>query len=101
MADDELLQRTTDIARRFLNGLPDRPVAPSASLEELRASLVTPLPDEGEAPTRVIENLARNADPGLVAMAGPRYFGFVIGGHLPTALAADWLTSTWGQNAGI
>jgi glutamate/tyrosine decarboxylase-like PLP-dependent enzyme len=101
MADNELLQRTTDIALRFLNGLPDRPVAPSASLEELRASLVTPLPDRGEDATTVIEDLARNADPGLVAMAGPRYFGFVIGGHLPAALAADWLTSTWDQNAGI
>jgi glutamate/tyrosine decarboxylase-like PLP-dependent enzyme len=101
MPADDLLSRTTQIARRFLDSLPDRPVHASADLESLRAALVTPLPEQREDATAVIERLARDADPGLVAMAGPRYFGFVIGGHLPAALAADWLTSTWDQNAGI
>jgi glutamate/tyrosine decarboxylase-like PLP-dependent enzyme len=58
-----------------------------------------PLPERGEDDLQVIEHLARGADPGLVGMAGPRYFGFVIGGHVPASLAADWLTSTWDQNA--
>ena len=49
----------------------------------------------------MIESLAAAADPGLIAMAGPRYFGFVIGGSVPSTVAADWLTSAWDQNAGI
>jgi glutamate/tyrosine decarboxylase-like PLP-dependent enzyme len=96
-----LLRRTTEIAEAFLAGLPERPVRAAADLATLRAALVTPLPEDGEDPLTVIDQLARDADPGLVAMAGPRYFGFVIGGHLPVSLATDWLTSTWDQNAGI
>jgi glutamate/tyrosine decarboxylase-like PLP-dependent enzyme len=94
-----LLKRTTDLALEFLDGLPERRVGPVVPIDELRSSLGGPLPERGEDPREVIEHLARAADPGLVAMAGPRYFGFVIGGHVPAALAADWLTSAWDQNA--
>jgi glutamate/tyrosine decarboxylase-like PLP-dependent enzyme len=99
MSDADLLQRAAGISLEFLDGLPERRVGPGAEAGELRAALGGPLPDVGEDPLAVLEHLARGADPGLVAMAGPRYFGFVIGGHLPAALAADWLTSTWDQNA--
>jgi glutamate/tyrosine decarboxylase-like PLP-dependent enzyme len=99
--DRELLRRTADLAADFLESLDGRPVAPSAGRDELLASLGGPLPPAGLPATDVIEELASNADAGVVAMAGPRYFGFVIGGSLPAALAADWLTSTWDQNAGI
>jgi glutamate/tyrosine decarboxylase-like PLP-dependent enzyme len=100
-ADADLLQRTTELALGFLESLPHRRVGPVAPIEELRAALGVgaPLPEQGEDPLATVERLARAADPGLVGMAGPRYFGFVIGGHLPAALAADWLTSTWDQNA--
>lgn len=98
-AEADLLKRTTDLALEFLDSLPHRRVGPTVPIEELRAALCGPLPEHGEDPLATVERLARAADPGLVGMAGPRYFGFVIGGHLPAALAADWLTSTWDQNA--
>ncbi|HEX4966634.1 MAG TPA: aminotransferase class V-fold PLP-dependent enzyme [Thermoanaerobaculia bacterium] len=94
-----LLKRTADLALAFLEGLPQRRVGQAASVEELRDALGGPLPERGEDDLRVIEHLARGADPGLIGMAGPRYFGFVIGGHVPASLAADWLTSAWDQNA--
>jgi glutamate/tyrosine decarboxylase-like PLP-dependent enzyme len=97
----ETLRRTTDLALEFLASLPERPVAATTTREELHAALGGPLPQDGEAPLAVIEHLARESDAGLVAIPGPRYFGFVIGGSLPAALAADWLTATWDQNAGI
>jgi glutamate/tyrosine decarboxylase-like PLP-dependent enzyme len=96
-----LLRRTTELALDFLAGLDARPVAAPGDLTLLRAALGGELPEEGEAPLAVVERLARGADPGLVATPGPRYFGFVIGGSHPAALAADWLTSAWDQNAGL
>jgi glutamate/tyrosine decarboxylase-like PLP-dependent enzyme len=101
MDSGKLLARTTDLALEFLRGLPERRVGAAASIEDLRAALGGELPERGEDPLQTIERLARQADPGLVAMAGSRYFGFVIGGHVPASLAADWLTSTWDQNAGL
>jgi glutamate/tyrosine decarboxylase-like PLP-dependent enzyme len=101
MLDPDLFNRTIAIAREYLDGLEDRHVGPRASRDELRAALDVPLPDVGLDATEVIESLARAAGPGLVASSGPRYFGFVIGGTVPAALAADWLTSTWDQNAAI
>ncbi len=62
-------------------------------------SSAVPLPDVGEDPLAVLEQLAAAVDDGLVAMSSPRYFGFVVGGSVPAALAADWLVSTWDQNA--
>ncbi len=101
MQTDDLLDHTAVLARRYLDSLDERPVRAVADVGELRAALVSALPEDGLPAQEVIDALARDADPGLIGMSGGRYFGFVIGGHLPAALAADWLTSTWDQNAGI
>src|SRR5712671_213763 len=85
----------------FLEGVSSRPVGATADSASMREGLGGPLPEQGEAAARVVEDLARKADPGLVATAGPRFFGFVIGGSVPAALGADWLTSAWDQNAGL
>lgn len=97
----ELLRRTAELAADFLDTLDARPVFPSATLEELVEALRIPLPSGPSDALEVIESMARDVEPGVVATAGPRYFGFVIGGSLPAALAADWLTSAWDQCAGF
>src|SRR5215218_2914657 len=97
----DLLGRTAELANDFLDRLPNRPVGRPTDLDKLRAALGGPLPEEPQAPIAVIEGLARGAEAGLVGTAGPRYFGFVVGGSVPAALAADWLTSAWDQNTGL
>lgn len=96
-----LLHRTAALATSFLETLPDRPVEARSSVAQLRSALSVDLPDRGEAPMAVIEALAAHGAGGAIASAGPRFFGFVIGGSLPVALATDWLSSTWDQNAGL
>jgi len=93
------LNRAAALAADYLAGLDARPVGGQVDLPALRAAMGGPLPDGPTDPVAVIEALAAAADPGIVATAGPRFFGFVIGGSLPAALGADWLTAAWDQNA--
>jgi glutamate/tyrosine decarboxylase-like PLP-dependent enzyme len=93
VADDDVLDHAQRLARTYLQRLSQRRVGGSDP-----SGLCRPLTDGGEGAVRVLEQLAADADPGLVASAGPRYFGFVTGGSLPVALAADWLVSAWDQN---
>jgi glutamate/tyrosine decarboxylase-like PLP-dependent enzyme len=93
------LRLAAEAAEGFLDSLDVRRVGPSASYEELVATLDRPLTDDGEAPEAVIGELVETIEPGLVGTQTGRYFGFVIGSSLPSALAADWLTSAWDQNA--
>ena len=88
-------------ALAFLRGLPDRAVRPELEPEALLAALDTPLGDEGLPAADVVRDLARAVEPGLMAMQSGRFFGWVVGGTLPAALGADWLTSAWDQNTGV
>ncbi|MGZ4280745.1 MAG: pyridoxal phosphate-dependent decarboxylase family protein [Gaiellaceae bacterium] len=97
----ELLRRTAELAAEYVESLGERPVFPRVDPDELRAALGGPLPEEPIDAEAVVEELAAAAEPGLVAMGSGRYFGFVIGGALPAALAADWLATAWDQNAGL
>ncbi|MEV7608972.1 aminotransferase class V-fold PLP-dependent enzyme [Microbacterium sp. NPDC089320] len=101
--DDDRI-RGLDAAHRaaleFLGSLRDRPVWPRATLAEMVEAFGGPLPPDGLDPEEVIGEIVSRADPGLVAIPGGRFFGFVIGGTLPAALAADWLVSAWDQNSG-
>jgi hypothetical protein len=86
-----LLDRTLRLALEYLEQLPEGPVGAAATLAELRQRLDRPLPREGREPSAVIEQLAADAAGGLAASTGGRFFGWVISGAVPAALAADWL----------
>jgi glutamate/tyrosine decarboxylase-like PLP-dependent enzyme len=99
LADSVLLRRAHAAALEYVRSVNDRSVGARASAAALRTMLGGPLPQRGEAELDVLESLISAVEPGLVHATGPRYFGFVVGGVLPIALATDWLTSTWDQNA--
>src|SRR5918992_364067 len=101
MSHRDLLHATATHAADFLDSLGERPIFPRASADELRATFDGPLPDEPRDAETVIGELVTGADPGTVGIPSGRYFGFVIGGSVPAALAADWLTSAWDQNGGL
>ncbi|HET7872854.1 MAG TPA: pyridoxal-dependent decarboxylase, partial [Terriglobales bacterium] len=98
-----LLEQVTEAAVAYQQGRDAGPVFPRITPEQLREAMGarTPLPEEGQEASQVIADLVGNAEKGITAITGPRYFGFVIGGSLPVATAADWLTSVWDQNAGL
>ena len=96
-----LLGQASEYAISYLEGVERRPVGKPVDVAAMRQLLGGELPEQGEPESAVLEKLVRDGDPGIVATAGPRYFGFVIGGALPVAVAADWMTSTWDQNAGL
>src|SRR5262249_59987066 len=88
-------------APKYWKTLPARRGGATADAAAMREALGGPLPERGEPAARVVEELARKAEPGIVASGGPRFFGFVIGGSVPAAVGADWLATAWDQNAGL
>ncbi|WP_420992119.1 pyridoxal phosphate-dependent decarboxylase family protein [Cupriavidus sp. 30B13] len=96
-----LLEQTLAHARDYLASLADGPVAATASLPALRARFAAALQEGPVDPARVIDELVENTGDGLMRSTSGRFFAWVIGGSLPAALAADWLTSVWDQNAAI
>ncbi len=100
----EQYRRALEAAHRFalqwLDTLAERPIRPEADVDGILGSLDRTLPENGTDAAAVVTELAIAAEPGLMAMGSPRFYGFVIGGTYPAALAADWLVSAWDQNTG-
>ncbi|TDW28746.1 pyridoxal phosphate-dependent decarboxylase family protein [Cryobacterium psychrophilum] len=97
----EALQRAHTHATEWLHSVPNRRIGPSRTADELLEGFAVPLQDQPIDAASVVDELARLAEPGLMAMPSGRFFGWVIGGTLPASLGADWLVSAWDQNAAM
>jgi glutamate/tyrosine decarboxylase-like PLP-dependent enzyme len=98
---EQLLRATTERSVRYLESLDTRRVAPSKEAVGALSAFDVPLQEQPIDPALVLEQLDKLGSPATMAMAGPRFFGFVIGGSLPVAVAANWLTTAWDQNTGL
>ena len=98
---DTVLESTCKTALSYLASLDGRSVAATVDLATLRSRLARQLQQDGLPAEQVIADLVADVEGGLLGSAGGRFWGWVIGGSLPAALAADWLTATWDQNAGL
>jgi len=99
--EHQALERALGHALAHIRSLERGPVAATATLERLRRALARPLPGRGTPAPQVLDELVADTAGGLTGSQGGRFFSWVIGGSLPAAMAADWLTTAWDQNAGI
>ena len=97
----DLLNAAAEHAASYLDSVADRPVRAELDPASARDALHSKLPDAPVDARQVLDELVADADPGITAMSSPRFFGFVVGGTLPAAIAADWVASAWDQNAGL
>ncbi|GAA1973461.1 aminotransferase class V-fold PLP-dependent enzyme [Nocardioides panacihumi] len=95
------LGRAHEHALSWFASLGERPVPPAATADEVADRLGRALPDDPCTPADVVDLLAEACEAGLTAMPSGRFYGMVIGGTEPAALAADWLVSAWDQNNGL
>jgi glutamate/tyrosine decarboxylase-like PLP-dependent enzyme len=98
---DAALDRAAERSKQWLTSIPGRQVGPVQSADEMLMRVGGPLPEQGRDAAEVVDELADAAEPGLMASQSGRFFGWVMGGTLPAALASDWLASAWDQNAGL
>jgi glutamate/tyrosine decarboxylase-like PLP-dependent enzyme len=97
---EALFQMVVSEASRYRSSVGQRPHRPEHTYSDALGAFSAPTPEAGTPAEDVIQDLVRRASPGLHATTGPRFFGWVIGASHPVGVAADWLTSAWGQNAG-
>ncbi len=97
----DLLRDAAERGMRYLDGLDERSVAVTQSAVDRLMELDVELPEEPADPATVLALLDEIGSPATVGTAGGRFFGFVIGGSLPAALAANWLAGAWDQNGGL
>ena len=97
----QLLEDAAQRASRYLESLADRAVWPDPVAVQQLAELDIALPVEGGRDAEVLKLLDERVGPATMAMAGPRFFGFVIGGALPVTVAGNWLATAWDQNTGL
>jgi glutamate/tyrosine decarboxylase-like PLP-dependent enzyme len=100
-ANSKVLERSLIHASDFLSKLDEVAISPDVSYEDLRHKLSYPISENGIDPEQVIDELAENVKDGLLGSTSGRFFGWVIGGAFPVAIAADWLATAWDQNAAI
>ena len=96
----QLLEEASRRAIAYLDSLKNRPVRPDPDAVARLSELDVPVPEKPTAPSEVLALLDQFISPATMAMAGPRFFGFVIGGSLPVTVAANWLATAWDQNTG-
>src|SRR5687768_16336145 len=97
---DDVFAAARDAALAYRASLGSRSHRPELDYRQMCDHFREPVPEDGRSGSDVIRELAERADPGLMSMAGPRFFGWVLGGSDPVGVAADWLVSAWGQNTG-
>ena len=97
---EKVLQAAASRAIEYRRSVGERMQAPIADYYEMRKAFDGPTPEDETEGSEVIAQLAKTAEPGLHTMTGPRFFGWVVGASHPVGVAADWLTSAWGQNTG-
>jgi glutamate/tyrosine decarboxylase-like PLP-dependent enzyme len=98
---DRPLEHALARTRAWLRAEADGPVPPEEDVDAVLTRIARPLPDEPTDATKVVDELASAVEPGLMSMGSGRFFGWVVGGTLPAALASDWLVSAWDQNAAL